>query len=40
MVPLSKGARDNRRDNSKGKSILSRFYADKRMAPQVGLEPA
>ncbi len=27
------------RDNSDGKSMLRRFYAGKRMAPQVGLEP-
>ena len=39
MVPLSEEIRDNRRDSSEAKSRLRRFYADKRMAPQVGLEP-
>jgi hypothetical protein len=34
-----RGDQDNRRDNSNKKSTLRRFYAGKRMAPQVGLEP-
>ena len=39
MVPLSEEIRDNGRYNSERKSMLRRFYAVKRMAPQVGLEP-
>ena len=38
-LPLRTGASDNRRDSSDAKSRIRRFYADKRMAPQVGLEP-